>query len=70
MTINFFFSRGRGRVGGVLGPVGERGGVQGGGAVVGRRHLPVTGRDSAFRHPAVWGYLFLGDLNGKERRAK
>lgn len=42
--------------------MGGLAGVAGEGGVVGRRHLPVTGRDAAFRHPAVLGYLFLGAL--------
>lgn len=35
---------------------------EGGGLVVGRRHLLVTGKDTVLHHPAVLGYLFLQAL--------
>lgn len=49
-----------------VGPAGtgwrKGAGERGGGLVVGRRHLLVTGKDTELHHPAVLGYLFLQAL--------
>lgn len=49
----------------MLGQQGQgwwKGAGEGGGLVVGRRHLLVTGKDTVLHHPAVFGYLFLQAL--------